>query len=249
MAGAGALRAPEGDGGDGGGTGTGTGGPPKTFTQEELSAIVSRETKKVAGKYADYDAIKSKAAQVDELTGRMAALEEEKANAGKSAEEKERARASKEAATLQASLAAIQKERDEAKAALDSERGNHRMTRARQRMVSALTGSEVHGPALADALDTLVRESEMEFGDDGELQSVTLNHDGTRYPANDLKKAAEAFLKSKPWFAKGATGGGGHGRPGTGYGGNGTGQGGRALHEMSVQELQQLDAQRAGNRP
>jgi hypothetical protein len=239
-----ALRAPEGAEGGGGG-GDGGAGADKTFTQAELSAIVARETKKLASKFGDYDDLKKKAAQVDELTARMQTLEEEKDNAGKSAEEKERARAAKESATLQATLAATQKERDEAKAALDSERGDHRMTRTKQRLVSALTSSDVHAPALSVALETIVRESEFEFDDKGELASITLNHDGTRYSASDLKKAAESFLRSQPWFAKGAAGGGGHTRPGTGHS---NGAGGRPLHEMSVQELQQLDAQRRASR-
>lgn len=236
------LLAPEGDN-PGGGSGDNA---PKTFTQDELGAIVSRETKKISAKFADYDDLKKKALQVDDLTGRIASLEEEKANAGKTAEEKERARAEKERGTLQASLAALQKERDEAKALLDSERGNHRMTRARQRLVSALTSSDVHAPALSDAIDTFVRESEIEFAEDGELAGLTLTQDGTRYTAADLKKAAESFLRNKPWFAKGAPGGGGHTRPGTGHS-NGSGSG-RPLHELSNQELQQLDAQRRANR-
>lgn len=224
----GARRAPEGDDNPGGG------GAAKAFSQDEVNAIVTKEVKKAQAKFADYDAIKAKAAQVDDLTTRMAALEEEKALAGKSAEEKERARAAKESKKLLDDLAAAAKERDDMKAALESERGLHRSTRLRTKLGSALTASDVFPQAASDALDALHRESEAEFDDKGDLVSLTLNHDGTRYTASDLNKAAESFLKAKPWYAKGAPGGAGIKRP---NGAGGAGGDNRPLHELSNDEL------------
>ncbi len=225
------LRAPEGDDGPGGGGG---GGGAKTFTQDEVSAIVSKEVKKAQSKFADYDAIKAKAAQVDELTQRMTALEEEKALAGKSAEEKERARAAKESKKLLDDLAAAAKERDDMKSALEAERNSHRTTRLRTKLGSALTASDVFPQAAADALDAFQRESEAEFDEKGELVSLTMAHDGTRYSASDLNKATESFLKAKPWYAKGAPGGAGIKRP---NGAGGAGGDNRPLHELSNDEL------------
>lgn len=46
---------------DNGGNGT-----PKTFTQEEVNELMGKVRREVTGKYADYDALKEKAAAYDE---------------------------------------------------------------------------------------------------------------------------------------------------------------------------------------
>ena len=49
----------------------------KTFTQEEVNAIVSDRLKRESAKYADYEDLKTKAGQFDELTGQRDALQTE----------------------------------------------------------------------------------------------------------------------------------------------------------------------------
>lgn len=49
----------------------------KTFTQEEVNAIVSDRLKRESAKYADYENLKAKAGQFDELTGQRDALQTE----------------------------------------------------------------------------------------------------------------------------------------------------------------------------
>lgn len=54
--------------------------PDRTFTQAEVDAIVSERLKRDRAKYADYDAMKAKAAQVDDLQGERASLQEQADN-------------------------------------------------------------------------------------------------------------------------------------------------------------------------
>ena len=51
-----------------GGTGGSDGAPPsdRTFSQSELNAILAEDRRKTAGKFADYDDLKAKAAQYDQ---------------------------------------------------------------------------------------------------------------------------------------------------------------------------------------
>jgi hypothetical protein len=235
----GILRAPEDDPGGGGG------GGKTTFTQEDVNSFLAKERKKIEAKFGDYDELKrtaaqvdelrKKAGQVDELTTRMAALEEEKDLAGKSAEEKERARAEKAQKKILDDLAVAARERDEAKAALEAERGAHRTTRSRTKLGSALAAADVFPQAAEDALNALMRETEIEWDDKGDFANVTFNGDGTRYAPGELSKLAESFLKTKPYYAKGAPSGGGTKRPSGGSGGPGADT--RKLYELSSDEL------------
>lgn len=51
--------------------------PERTFTQAEVDAIVSDRLKRDRAKYADYEDVKAKAAQVDGLQGEKASLQEQ----------------------------------------------------------------------------------------------------------------------------------------------------------------------------
>jgi len=207
----------------------GTEDPPKTFTQEELNAFLAKERKATEAKFKDYDELKAAADKVAEMNKRLEELEEEKQLAGKSAEEKERARAKKERETLLADKERLAAEKAEADAKLEAAVAEHRMTRARHTLSLALSSAKVYAPAAGDALDAMMRDSELEFGDDGALKRITLNHDGVVY--DDMTKAATAYLAAKPHYAAGALGGTGT-RPPTG----GTGTGGKALKEMTREE-------------
>lgn len=81
------------------GNATGNNGEPKTFSQDEVNAIVNDRLKRVTEKYKDYDDLKAKADKLDEMEA-----------AGKSELEK----ATKKAADLQAELDALKKEKEAA---------------------------------------------------------------------------------------------------------------------------------------
>lgn len=51
--------------------------PEKTFTQEEVNQIVGDRLKRESAKYADYDALKTKAEKFDEVSGQAQALQSE----------------------------------------------------------------------------------------------------------------------------------------------------------------------------
>jgi hypothetical protein len=53
----------EGEGGGGGGGND----APATFTQEQVNDLLAREKGKIASKYADFDALKAKASELDTL--------------------------------------------------------------------------------------------------------------------------------------------------------------------------------------
>jgi hypothetical protein len=53
----------EGEGGGGGGGND----APATFTQEQVNDLIAREKGKIASKYADFDALKAKASELDTL--------------------------------------------------------------------------------------------------------------------------------------------------------------------------------------
>lgn len=232
----------EGEGDPGGG---GEADPaPRTFTQDEVTALVGREVSKAKSQFRDYDTIREKAGQVDDLTAKYDALQLQFEDAGKTAEEKERARASRERETLDRKLAALEQSRAEHETALEAERTAHRQTRASHDLMSALTGADVHPKAAGDALRALMAESELEYGEDGALAAITLRHNGMRHGADALAKAAADFLEAKPYFAKGAPGGAGTRPPN----GGGSGGDGRPLHELSPAEALRLDAQRRSAR-
>jgi|GEM_PF-4700677 len=224
---------------DGGGGGGG-GGDDKTFTQEDVNALLAKERKKLEDKFKDYDDLKTKAGEVDDLKTRLETLEEEKDLAGKTAEEKERARAEKERTKLLADLEEAKTAREEAEAKLKSEGEAHRMTKVRTRLGTELTAAGVFPKAAEDALSTMLASSELDFDEEtGALKTLTLSHDGTRYTPDEIGKACESYLKAKPHFAKAPAGGAGT-TPPTGGGG---GHDDRPLHERPIGDLLKQDAQ------
>lgn len=235
-------------GGGGGGTPPGdqttlpgTDDPPKTFTQDQLNALLAKERKATEAKFGDYDKLKEAAGKVEELNKRLEELEEEKTLAGKSAEEKERARAKKERETLLADKEKAETEKAEVEARLAAAFEEHRNTRARHTLSLALSAAKVYAPAAADALDAMMRDSTLEFDKEtGELTQVTLANDGVVY--DDMNKAAAAYLASKPHFAAGAIGGTGTRPP------NGTRAGDKAIADMTPDERLKASAQQRAAR-
>jgi hypothetical protein len=236
----GVCSADDGDG-SGDGDGGGGGGDEPKFTQADMDKAIQSRLSKAEKKYAGFDEFREKAGKVDALTAEIEELRQQIDDAGKSAEEKERARAARERATLDKQLATLTESKAELEAAIEAERTAHRTTRASHDLMAALTQSDVHAKAAGDALRTMMSDSELEFAEDGSLESLTLRSNGVRYGADKLKDAAAAFLEDRPYFAKAPPGGPGIAPPSGGGGGGGDG---RARHEMSTDELLARDARR-----
>lgn len=160
--------------------------PPKTFTQEELDRIVAdrlaRERKK-AEKYADYDDIKAKLAELE-------AAEDERKRAEMTAAER-----------LEAEKAEALKAAEEAQAERD-----RALTAANQRLIKAefkTLARESNIPA--DRLDAALKLAD--------LSGVTVDDDGNAQGVDDVVKAlveAHPYLaetKAQPKQIGGASGG------------------------------------------
>ena len=84
--------------------------PPRTFTQDELNAIVAEERRKTAEKFADYDDLKTKADKLDQSEQEnQTELQKAIARAEKAEKERDTERSGREAAerqTLAATVAA-----------------------------------------------------------------------------------------------------------------------------------------------
>ncbi len=214
--------------------GDGGGAPAsKTYDDAAVNAMVARAVAKTEAKFKDYSELQKAASRVQELEAKHAELSEQIELAGKSAQEKEAARAAKATATLQAQLAEISKRAEQLQAERDAERGAHQRTRASTVLGQALSAADVHLLAMSKALKLMLDESEIEFDDRGNVAAVTLSSDGLRYGAQDLTKAAAAYLHANPFLANGAKGGAGASRSN----GSGSANSQKALHEMSIDEL------------
>lgn len=212
----------------------GGGDPPKTFTQDEVNAIIAKETGKVTKKFADYDDVKAKVAKVTELETKLAELQEAAELAGKTATEREQALAAKAQKKIQDELTAAIEGKTTFEKELLAERAAHNTTRLHHVLAQALNEAGALPKAQAKALAAMAAECTPEWNDKGELVSVLLEVDGTKYLTADLTKAAQSYLKENPFFAAGGKGGTGASRPTT----TGGGRAHRELHEMDPSELE-----------
>lgn len=225
------LFAPE-EGASGGGSG-GSEKPdaPKTFTQEEVDAIVTtriaRETKGFEKKLTDSRTESAAALKV--LEEQHAELVAKLEDAGKNGSDKDIAAAKREAQRATQAVADLTKERDAARAELETSRRQHHEFRSRGITTSALVTSKVLPAAVADATALFLASAQIEFL---EKDAVSITVDGVLY--DDANKATEAFLAKRPYLrahpggGAGTTNGAGAGRQG----------GAPALNDsMSVEEL------------
>lgn len=101
--GAGDQGAGTGEGGNNGSGATG-GNEPKTFTQEQVDAIIADRLKRATSKYSDYEEKAKKAAEFDEWKQSQMS-EQEKLQAALKAEQEARAKAEQELSGLQLTMA------------------------------------------------------------------------------------------------------------------------------------------------
>jgi hypothetical protein len=218
--------APEDNNGGGGGGGVGN-DPPKTFTQEQLDAIVGKRIGEATKKYGDYEEAKAKAAKLAEIETELQKLRDEKEIAGKSAEEKATIAARKASEQMERERTELTTQRDTEKSLRETSEKKYRDLVVSNGLGSALDGAKVLGSARDKAIKAMRDDSKVELDEDGKITAVT--YGGVAYKT--AAEAATAFLKDNDFFAAGTGGGGGGKRPNAG------GTGGRNLFDMSSDEL------------
>lgn len=177
---------------------------PKTFTQEEVSAIVSKETKAFKAKSEKAQA--ELAAKLAEQSAAFEKLQAELEIAGKPDAEKLKLIAEREQAKSRALIDTSTKERDEAVRVAEAARAELRQYKINTALTSAMASRK---GILPDAVEKAVRlfalEASPEFDDEGNL-SVEVAGVGRM---TDVAKAAEAWLKLNPFFLAAPPGGAG----------------------------------------
>lgn len=237
------LRDQDPDPNAGGGGGGGNPPAPKTFTQEELDRIVQKRVGEVQAKFKDYDQLREAAAKVPDFEKQLAELTEKLELAGKSEAEKAKLIAEKMQAQQAQTLAALQKERDDAKAAAETQSKALRDVQVRYAATAALTAAKALPTSMKHATALFVAEAKIETEIDettGAISIKSIEVDGVPY--TDPTKAAEAWLKVNDHFAAAPAGGGG-------TRGSNAGVGGKSHDQMTATEMAVAGLERAlGNR-
>jgi hypothetical protein len=219
----GPLRAPEGEGGAGGG---GAPSDDKKFNQADLDRIAAQVRRETEKKFDGFDELKKKASQVDELSTQVSKLQEDLELKGKHAADQEKILAERARKQSEKELEALKSQVGELTVARDGANTRLRMFQVETALGTALHSAGVLQSAHSDALNSLMRTSEIELDDKGTISSVKF--DGV--PQKDLASAAAAFLSAKPHFKAAKPGGGGTTTP---NGGTPTGE---RLQSLSPEE-------------
>lgn len=216
-------------GGAGGGGGDGGDGGAKTFTQDDVNAIIAKERKTWEAKSGEAlkAAKEESATKLSELQAQFDAMKTEFEDSKLSAADKEKKAAERaqnaantKIAELQTAIKAEQEKTAAATATLQGERVSRHLS-------AGLNAANVFKGALADAVDAFGKVAKVDLDESGKLTTVTLGE--ASY--TDIKEAATAFLKERPHFQKGPPGGTGSGSPGS------SDFGGKPMHEASDDEL------------
>jgi hypothetical protein len=139
----------------------------KTFTQEQVNALIARERKSLEAKIkADSDTA------IGELRSKLEQLELEKADAGKSAAEKEKAAAARQLATYEAKLAELAKAKDEASSLAAQQAQALRDTKVDYALNSLLATHKVLPEATRFALKGFRDDAKIEYDETGAIAAV-----------------------------------------------------------------------------
>lgn len=219
----GPLRSPEGEPGGGGGA------PPaddKKFSQGDLDRIAAQVRRETEGKFKDFEELKKKATQVDDLSAQIAKLQEDLELKGRHAADQEKILAERARKQSEKELESLKAQVGELTAARDGATTRLRAFQIETALGGALHQAGVLQSAHSDALSSLMRNSEIELDDKGAISGIKF--DGV--PQKDLASAAAAFLSAKPHFKAAKAGGGGTTTP---NGGTPTGE---RLQSLSPEE-------------
>ncbi len=216
LAGIGLCSAPDPDpAGGGGGGGGGPDPKPVEFSkeqQEKLNSIIAAERKSWETKMQP---VVDKAKAVDDLQAQITKLQEEKELVGKTEAEKAKIAADQAAKRMAEDRVTAEKAREVEKSRADTAEKVLREERVSRALSAGLLAAKVFPDAIEDAIAAMSHEADIELDDKGKVSAIRFG--GVTHKT--VKEAAEAFLKTKPYFAAGVAGGAGTGRPGGG--GNG----------------------------
>ena len=204
--------------------------PIAKYTDADLQRAVQTRLAKEAKKYeSQLSELQSKATQAEEMSARLAQLEEERESVGKTAIEKEASRYKRELDKLQRELEARTKLVSERDTAYQQVQTTLRTERAMRQVMDTLASEKALNAARAAkyAMTDIV----IEHGEDGSLlASYGDQHDVT------LGEAVKAWLKDNDNFLPAPAGG-----AGTRAGGS---IGAQPLHERSASDLMKLARKR-----
>lgn len=207
----------DGNGGGGGGTpaagGAAAGTPavetPK-YTDKQLNDLIAKNAAKEVAKFK----AEAEAAQ-KLLREELEAAKNEAALAGKSAEEKAKLIADSDAKKRASEQERIAKDLATAQAEASKAKLELRSYKLSNAASAALAEAKVLPSSASAATKLFMLEAQVDLEDDGSVKGITL--DGTYHKT--MKEAAEAFLKSNPYFAPAPAGGSGTPRAGGQLGG------------------------------
>lgn len=192
----------------------GGGNTPRTFTQEEVDQILSKRLSKFSKLEDQLNAILQ---ENNTLKSQINDLDEKAKLAGKTELEKlqhEIAKRDKMLETVKADFTNQLNERDQRISGYETA---IRKNKVQSVIGSALQKAKVHKDAINDALDQFERTAEIDYDDkSGKVTRIVIND----RPYDDPIKAAQEFLKAKPWFASAPSGGGTNHPGGVGNGGS-----------------------------
>lgn len=187
-------------------TGGDAGGEGRTYTQEELNRILSRDRKK----FQEQLETRPTTEQFEEIQSRLAKVVEEQELAGKSEIETLQLKHARELEklALKAQHAETEsKAKDDAVVAAQSTLRQERMSRA---FSGALAKAEVFGPGAGDALAVLMAEvKDVEADGNGAIRASY----GSDLIDETPEAIAKKFLEDRPHFATAKGNGAGTSRP------------------------------------
>lgn len=201
----------------------------RTFTSADVERIVQDRVAKAKNAQADL------AKQLEQARARAAELEElhQKAElANKPEAERKMAESQREAAKYRQQYEQVMAEREQLSKAAEAAQRERDSYIMETKVSDALARKGCMPSAIAAATDRMVRTGALELVRD-EAGGVKLVARIGGMVFDDVAAAAEAFLKTEPWFAAMPQGGAGTSRP------NGSG-GGRNLDNLSPAELLKL---------
>lgn len=202
---------------------------PKTFTQEQVNALIAREVGKLKSKFGDYDALREQAARLSDVEAERQRLVEERELAGKTAEERLRVQHQRELDRLQKALA----DRDKAIAEREQMATQAQQTLRAERVGNALTAALGKHRVIPTYLESARKLAQLDIAvEHGEDGSVTATYGDT---VGSIEQAVAAWVKDHDNYLPAPSGGAGTRTP------NGVPTG-KPLHELSTDELVRLSA-------
>lgn len=173
--------------------------PPKTFTQDEVNALiterVARESRSFEKKLAD--ATKSESEKAAALEQKLAELNAKFEDAGKSGAEKELAQARRDLQLKAQREADFVKERDTLAKERDEAVAKHRSQVVTSRLQAELAAAKILPTAISKAVRLAEGEAKIELDGEGKL---SIGWNNRVYTDADVAKFAKDFATENPFL-------------------------------------------------